>query len=332
MVARRTVLSGMLGIAAARRAPAGPERFAAAADAARKLNQLHCLVIAQDGATVFAESFRGPQPDRPVNVKSVSKTLVASVTGAAIDRGVVPGIGATLGDVAPGLIPPDADPRVAGLTLEDLVTMRAGLARTSGPNYGAWVASPNWVAYALRQPFVADPGAAMLYSTGSYHVLGAALAEASGQNLLAMSRDWIGEPLGIDIPPWTRDPQGFFLGGNEMALSPLALLRFGEMVRQHGNWRGTQVLSSDWVQESLRPRTRSPYSGLAYGYGWFLGRGDRTTLALARGYGGQVVALAPARRLTVVITSDPTRPARSAGYFGDLMALLTEKILPAARS
>jgi hypothetical protein len=47
--------------------------------------------------------------------------------------------------------------------------MQAGLGRTSGPNYGAWVASPNWVRYALSRPFEAEPGGEMLYSTGSSH-------------------------------------------------------------------------------------------------------------------------------------------------------------------
>lgn len=328
---RRAVLAGAAALLAGRIAPAATDGFAAVADRARGFDQLNALVVARDGTTIFAEAFRGPALNRPVNVKSVSKTLVASVTGAALDRGVVPSLGATLGEVAPGLIPDGADPRVAAITLENLVTMQAGLGRTSGANYGAWVESRDWVAYALSQPFEDQPGGRMLYSTGSFHVLGAALAEASGRSLLAMTRDWIGDPLGIEVPGWTRDPQGYYLGGNEMALSPMALLRFGEMTRQVGRWDGAQVLSADWIAASLTPRTRSPYSGLRYGYGWFLGRADGTDLALARGYGGQVVAIAPDRGVTLVITSDPTRPARSEGYFGDLMALIDEAILPAAR-
>ncbi|MEZ5754352.1 MAG: hypothetical protein R3D90_06175 [Paracoccaceae bacterium] len=50
-------------------------------------------------------------------------------------------LSSTLGEVAPGLIPADATAGVADLTLEDLVTLRAGLEGTSGGNYGAWVGS-----------------------------------------------------------------------------------------------------------------------------------------------------------------------------------------------
>ncbi len=328
---RRAVLAGAAALIAARAAAAAPDAFASVADRARGMDQLNALVVARDGQILFAEAFRGPGLDRPVNVKSVSKTLVAAVTGAALDRGVIASVGVPLGEVAPGLIPRGADPRVAAITLENLVTMTAGLGRTSGAAYGAWVESPDWVAHALTRPFEAEPGGRMLYSTGSFHVLGAALAEASGHSLLAMTRDWIGDPLGIEVPAWTRDPQGYYLGGNEMALSPLALLAFAEMARQHGRAGDTRVLSEGWMAESLRPRTRSPFSGLAYGYGWFLGRADGTDIAQARGYGGQVVAIAPRRGVSIVITSDPTRPARSEGYFGELTALIGEAILPAAR-
>ena len=82
-----------------------------------------------------------------------------------------------------------------------------------------------------------------------------------------------GRPLDIEIPAWTRDPQGFYLGGNEMALSPLAMLAFGEIYRRSGATPdGATVLSRGWVEASFVPRTRSPFSGLDYGYGWFLGQ------------------------------------------------------------
>lgn len=321
---RRAILTGAAAALIASRAPlrAMPMDGEEIAAAFTDLPQLHSVQIAQGGETLVAQAPRGPGLDRPANLKSVSKSLVALLLGAAIDRGGVPGITAPLGEVAPALIPPAADPRAAGITLEDLVTLRAGLARTSGPAYGEWISSDNWVANALSRDFVARPGGRMLYSTGSTHILGAALSEATGRSLLDLARDWLGRPLGIDIPPWTRDPQGRYLGGNEMALTPRALLRIGELIRQGGTWNGSRVISEDWIARSREPKTRSPWSGLSYGYGWFLGgRGD-TRFMLARGYGGQLLAIFPEAGLTLAVTSDPTRPARSGGYFGDLQRLI----------
>ena len=54
----------------------------------------------------------------------------------------------------------------------------------------------------------------MPYSTGRTHLLGAALAEASGKTFFTLARERLGVPLGIAIPPWERDPQGYYMGGN----------------------------------------------------------------------------------------------------------------------
>ncbi len=325
---RRTLLAtGAAGLALRPLAAQENTRFAAALDRAQELDQLRCLVIAQGGQVIRAEALRGPGPDRPVNVKSVSKTIVSSVLGAAVDREIVE-VDTTLGEVMPRLIPSAADPGVPDITLADLVTLRGGLERTSGSGYGPWVASGNWVSYALSRPMVAEPGAQFLYSTGSTHLLGVALAEAADRSLLALARDWIGQPLGIEIPAWTRDPQGYYLGGNEMAVAPLDLVRFGEMYRQGGMLDGTRVLSAEWVEASWTPRTRSPFSRHNYGYGWFLAETGGFRVNYARGYGGQMVYVVPELELTVVITSDPTRPARSAGYGGTLNRLLAELIVP----
>jgi CubicO group peptidase (beta-lactamase class C family) len=291
------------------------------------LPQLHSIQISWGGDTVFEEAPRGPGLDRLANIKSCSKSIVALLLGAAIDRGEVPDVSATLGQVAPKIMPRDATPGAADITLEDLVTLRAGLERTSGANYGAWVSSDNWLANALTRPMVAEPGIQMLYSTGSTHILGAALAEATGQSLLAQTRQRLGEPLGIEIPPWTRDPQGYYLGGNEMALRPTAMLRIAQLVRDEGRFEGTQVIPQDWIIASTQPRARSPWSGLSYGYGWFL---SPSGYALARGYGGQIIAAHAGRNLAIAITSDPTQPARSDGYFGDLMRLLDGPVLDLA--
>lgn len=328
VITRRSFVIGTLALPLAARAQSAP--FSAAMDRARDLDQLHSLVISHREAVEAAEAFRGPALDRPANVKSVSKTIVAALTGIAIDRGDLAGPEAKLGDVAPRLIPRDAEAGVADITVADLLTMQAGLERTSGPNYGAWVSSCNWVADALSRPFVGEPGQGMLYSTGSYHVLGALLSEVSGRSLLSLARSGLGSPLDIEIPAWTRDPQGRYMGGNEMALSPLAMVRFGETFRQNGLFGDRRVISGDWVAQSLVPRTRSRWSGDAYGYGWFLRDVAGHRVAYARGYGGQMIFIVPSLELTVAITSDPTRPARSDGHVGALQALLREAILPEA--
>ena len=325
MVKRRYVLkAGAAAVAAPALLRAQTSDLSAAI---ASLPQLHSLQVQRGAEVIFADAPRGPGLEALANIKSCSKSVVALLLGTAIDRGEIASVKASLGEVAPALLPPNATAGAAEITMEDLVTLRAGLERTSGANYGSWVSSRNWIADALSRPMVGDPGRQMLYSTGSTHILGAALTRASGESLLSLARSRLGRPLGIEIPPWTRDPQGYFLGGNEMALRPTAMLRIASMVRDGGRFDGTQVVSEDWIAASRVPRTRSRWSGLGYGYGWFL---SRSGWMLARGYGGQVIAAHPERSLAVAITSDPTLPARSGGYFSDLMGLLEGPILSVA--
>ena len=327
---RRTFLSGALALATC---PAGAQTndWYEVVQNARALEQCRAIVIHRNGKQVLAQRFRGPDLTQLVPIKSVSKTLVAALTGVAIDRGEIPSLQSTLGDLVPALIPATADPRVASITIEHLITMRAGLERTSGPDYNKWVKSGNWVENALLRPMVAEPGTSMQYSTASYHILGAVLSEVTGTTLLTLARYRLGRPLSIDIPGWTRDPQGRYLGGNEMALTIAGMVRFGELYRNNGMVGNTRVLSEDWVRRSQQPATRSIYSGLAYGFGWFLDETGGTSYALARGYGGQIICIVPELGITVAITSDPTLPARSYGYFGDLLRLIKGSVIPAAR-
>jgi CubicO group peptidase (beta-lactamase class C family) len=142
----------------------------------------------------------------------------------------------------------DAEPERGRITLGHLLSMRSGLESTSFRNYGRWVTSPDWVGYAITRPMVSEPGGRMVYSTGDTHLAAAVLTAAAGQDLHAFARARRGEPLGIRLPPWPRDPQGIYFGGNDMRISARGLLRFGEMYRNEGAHDGRQVVPAGWVR------------------------------------------------------------------------------------
>jgi CubicO group peptidase (beta-lactamase class C family) len=297
---------------------------------AAALPALRSIIVARDGRPVLERAFKGGGLDDPVNVKSISKTIIAALVGAAIDREVLPQVHEPVAPLLRRHLPQNPDPRLGAVTIEHLLTMQSGLERTSGGNYGRWVSSPDWVRFALSRPFVDEPGGRMLYSTGNSHLLSAILTQASSRSTLALAREWLGEPLRITIPPWTRDRQGIFLGGNNMALSPRALLRFGEMYRNGGVFEGRRVLSQGWIEASWTPRTESPFTGHQYGYGWFIAEMNGQTVYYAWGYGGQMLYVVPRLGLTVVMSSDPDTPSGRSGYVRDLHSLLTDGIIGAA--
>ncbi|MEM6460388.1 MAG: serine hydrolase [Pseudomonadota bacterium] len=320
-LSRRSIVFGLPVVLAA------PAVFAqglpGAVAMARDLDQLHAVVVSRNGSLLFAEAFDGPGLDRIANVKSVSKTILALLTGIAMDRGFLEGPEQR---VLPLLGRAETGDARDELTIAHLLSMQSGLQSTSGPFYGEWIASNNWVDYALNQDLVDQPGGRFIYSTGSWHVLGAVLSKVTDRSLLDLVRSWIGNPLEIEFPAWVRDPQGRYLGGNEMAVTPRGLARLGDTVLAGGLHDGVQIVDPEWIETSWRPRARSPWSGDAYGFGWFLTEFAGQRAAYGRGYGGQLLIVVPDAQLSIAITSDPNRPARSAGYFGTLRMLADQLV------
>lgn len=297
---------------------------------AEQLPRLRSLLVLRGGVTLAAHRFNGgPALDQPVNVKSASKSLLSALVGIAIERGVLNGVDQPMLSVLASDAPATPDPRLAQITVGHLLSMQAGLERTSGEFYGAWVSSPNWVRAVLSRPFVDEPGGAMLYSTGSSHLLSAMLTRASGRSTLELMQLWLATPLNIAIPPWTRDPQGIYFGGNDMRMSPQALARFGELYRLGGTIDSKQIVPAQWIEDSWRRRSVSPWSGNKYGYGWFLDIMRGYALRFAWGYGGQMIYIIRDLGLTVVMTSQ-SDAASDFGHLSALHALVANGIIPAA--
>ncbi|WP_027136220.1 serine hydrolase domain-containing protein [Geminicoccus roseus] len=309
-----------------------PAAHEAIVERAAAIPRLHALVVLQDGTPVLERRLRGPALDRPVNIKSASKSVLAALAGIAIGEGILSGTDQKVVSVLGDQVPDDADPMVEEITVGHLLSMQAGLGSTSGPAYGAWVTSKNWVRHALARPFETRPGGHMVYSTGTSHLLSALLTEASGQSTLALARTWLGLPLDIRIPAWQRDPQGIYFGGNNMLLSPLALARFGELYRQDGTIDGQRVLPAGWVATSWQERTTSVWTGDGYGYAWFIREAHGRPVYYAWGYGGQMLFVVPDLALTVAMTSDPSPRPRGDRHTDDLHGLLDELVVLAVEA
>ena len=144
------------------------------------------------------------------------------------------------------------------------------------------------------------------------------------------ARRYLGEPMGITVPPWTTDPQGIYFGGNEMSMTPRDMLAIGEMYLNCGRVGTTQIVSEDWVHTSIRPhatRTRSP--DRAYGYGWWVRKLNSHDAFYAWGYGGQFIYVVPDLRLVTVMTSSPNPGSELRAHRGALYDLMEEEIVPA---
>jgi CubicO group peptidase (beta-lactamase class C family) len=277
--------------------------FAAAVTAAGELPRLHSLLISHRGTLAVERYFNGARAARPANVKSVSKSIISALVGIAIARGHITSVDQPIGDYFADLLRAPADAPKRAITIEDLLTMRAGLESTSSRNYGAWVTSRNWVRHALAQPLETTPGVEMEYSTGNTHLLSAILTKATKRNTWQFAQEVLAKPLGFTLARWPQDPQGIFFGGNDMLLTPRQMIAFGELYLNRGRQDGVQVVPSSWVDASWVPRGRSDYSDQMYGYGWWMRELAGQPAFYAWGFGGQYIFVIPSQQLVVVTTS-----------------------------
>ncbi len=167
------------------------EEWAGAAD------PLNSLIIAHEDTILTEQYFRGMTANRQVNIKSASKSVMSALIGIALEQSHLDSVEQRISEFLPSYLNGGSDPRKKGITIGHLLSMSSGLEGTSFGNYDAWIASSDWIRYALDRPLLADPGSRMIYSTGNTHLLSVILTEASGVNTLSFSRRHLFQPLGI---------------------------------------------------------------------------------------------------------------------------------------
>jgi CubicO group peptidase (beta-lactamase class C family) len=286
-------------------------------------DQVRAVVVATSDE-ILLERYYGTDEDETWPLYSVTKSVVSTLVGIALDEGLIGGLDARLEE----LLPDDADamsPAVRRTTLRQLLTMQGGFPPGLEPAGPGFTASEDWVRTILRTPS-GPPGEEFVYSNGTAHLLAAVVARASGMTVLDFARSRLFGPLRIDTRPaaqpmivsadanadayraaafaWPRDPQGVHTGWTGLKLRPRALVKLGRLVLADGIWRGVQLVSGSWLEDATS--TQVEVDGLRDGYGfqWWTDEVDGDAVAAAMGYGGQLLVVVPARDLAVVTTSE----------------------------
>ena len=259
------------------------------------------LLVFRSGRLGWEAYLHGAGPQDSHNVHSASKSVLAAAAGVAVDRGQL-ALDEAVATYLPTVFGSQEDARKARITVRHLMTMTSGLAWVEDRSEYRIDDAPDWVQAIADLPMAADPGTRFVYSTGDTHLLSAVLQAATGTTTCDFVHEVLFGPLDIAAEHWGRDPQGVYSGGYNVYLTPRELARFGLLVADGGVWEGRSVLDPARVDEMLAQHERDG----AYGYGhlWWLRRIAGYDVAIAWGYGGQLVYLVDALELVVVVTTD----------------------------
>ena len=303
------------------------DSLATLAGSADDLGPISSLLIYQSGELIEEEYF-GRMSDRSThNIKSASKSVLSILVGIAIDEGYLDGVDQTIDEYFPDYFESNPDSLKEAITIGDLLTMRSGLASTSRRSYGRWVISENWIEYKLNQPMTGRSGIDRNYSTGNTHLLSVILTRAAGMSTRAFANKYLFEPMDIRVGGWDRDPQGYYMGGNNMALKPRDMIKIGEMMMNMGEYNGKEIVSQEWVVESVKPVTGRRPGVINYGYLWFRRESAGYEMVYAYGNGGQYILIIPEIKAIIAVTTR-IGASNTRSYRRELFNLFDDTIVP----
>jgi CubicO group peptidase (beta-lactamase class C family) len=286
------------------------------------------FIVHQSGQRIM-EQYRGSMHgDRTINIKSASKSIISLLVGIAIENDHITDVKQPIKDYFPEYFKKQPDKDKEAITIEDLLTMRAGLESTSRRNYGRWVLSHNWVDFALSRPFIEDPGGTMVYSTGSSHLLSVIITRATGMSTLTFANKHLFGPMDIRVGGWDKDPQGYYMGGNNLALSPNSMIKIGQLVMDKGRHKDKQLVPEAWIAESMKTYTRSNFNPYNFGYHWWHRELGEKQLLFAWGNGGQFIFILPDLETVIAVTSTSESTLNNRTSRIHLFSYLENQLIP----
>ena len=288
---------------------------------AERLTNLYALLIVKNGFLVAEGYFNGENVSAAHSVASVTKSYVSALTGIALRENALANVDQKMMEFFPEFEGEDVDPRKAAITLRQVLQMRSGYPwEEFSPYLHSLVTSSNWLPFIIEFPLSHDPGTEFGYSNLMAHVLGIILARATGSSLLAFAEEHLFGPTDVAVGYWPTDANGYHYGSGDIYLTARELARFGQLYLDNGVYKNTQVIPSEWVEDSLRAystgiygdRLGSFFREIGYGYLWWSARAGRYRFSFAWGHGGNLVIVIRDLDMVIVTTAD-----HLPGQFGD---------------
>jgi CubicO group peptidase (beta-lactamase class C family) len=275
---------------------------------------IYSVLVIKDGYAVFEEY---PQEYYPASylklLHSVTKSFTSTLIGIAIEQDFISGVNETVLSFFPEYDIENPSSRKDSMTIEDLLTMTAGLDWPewsfpyefgSGNPLMEMMESPDSVQYVLDRPMSDDPGEHWAYNGGASVLLGAIVQQVSNQSTSSFAQEYLFEPLGFG--PWVWDvlPGGWCNAHGGLRLATRDLAKLGFLYLNNGTWNDTQILSSDYVSNATEPIALANPLGADFGYGWHWWTRSDLGVYFAYGRHGQKIMVAPEYDLIVVFTAN----------------------------
>lgn len=274
---------------------------------AKRKRYIHGIRVMHKHKEIYCKGFNGHAIHQLHAVYSCTKSVMATLIGIAIDRGMIPSVETHLADLLPKY-ECYLKGNKAALTLKHLLMMRSGLEWNElndfGKNDGLWdrfLKSEDAIAFVLDRPLSEEPGQKYNYSSGVSHLLSAILMQCTQMATQQFAQKYLFDPLGIESNAirWKADFKGIAYGGHGLEMTLEDLSKLGLLYLQEGVYESHRIVSRNWIQETLRNYSTQTRGYDGYGYQWWLGKVEGHWFYGAFGHGGQRVYVFKEEELVV---------------------------------
>jgi CubicO group peptidase (beta-lactamase class C family) len=245
-------------------------------------------------------------------MQSVTKTVTSVVIGVATARKEFPTLDTPILNFFDLTKVANVDDRKRRMTIRHLLTMTAGLEWHENLPYndpknstGQMEAGFDWVKFTIDQPMFEEPGIRFNYNSGASQLLSHIFRAATGHDIEEYAAQHLFTPLGIEKYFWKRTPTGLADTEGGLYLRAHDLARIAYMFLKYGAWEGKQIVTTQWVKESVAPAVALSGGGVKYGFKWWLypySSKDSRLVWAGSGFGGQFPIIIPDYDLIAVAT------------------------------
>lgn len=271
------------------------------------------LLVVKDDVIKYEKYFYGGDPQTLFSSNSMGKSFVSALMGIAVAEGAVESIEDPIGKYVP---------EFAGTDLES-IPIRACLQMASGIDFNEDTDMSRFSMRTLMgtpsMKVIADHGVQeepythRRYQSINTEILGQIIKNATGRSLAEYMEEKLWKRIGAE-----QDAYWTLSNGTELAMGGLSVslrdyARFARLYLNQGSFLGEQILTKEWVRDSMdvsaaysRPgANQDVYNAIGYGYQWWVPEGDRGEF-MAIGVYGQWMYADPSRKIIIVKTSaDP---------------------------
>jgi len=297
---------------------------------AAELKNLYGLLVVKDGKLIAEAYYHDGAVEQLSARHSITKSYLSALIGIAKAEGCLSDLDQRMMDFFPEFADQIDDPRKAGITVRQMLQMRGGypMEILSPVHHDTLFFSDNWhwLPHLVDFPLLSDPGTKFHYSNLTSHLLAVILARACDADLKTYAAQHLFAPMDAALDDWTADPDGYRWGWGEIYVTARDMAKFGTLYLNDGTYQGRQVISADWVDESLQAYSHDAWAtpklgrylyDVGYGYQWWSARAGQHHFYFAWGHGGQLIVLLEELDMVIVTTADPLiglDPIRDKGW------------------